>query len=328
MTTEELERAVDETLPSGCGGCGRSLPRPGTQCPECSTWPDITREEQAAILAAPGELTLHKADGAEARALELMRAFVAAAAVPDRLVKVADIEVTQAQLQEVLVLAGQEHALALERLAAAEEAEAAARKPLDECVEMRAAAEADLETAVRTMAGPRAEVQARTNLAVIGPVLEKYQRLHEEAAAVTASVRIDVENAELQISSAEIGRDEQATRLLHVDEVRPSARRLTLLAHPLVTYAAELTADQQSEKPQYPEEWANLMALVHALAGATGLLVMAEEGATPRVLEELTGPLSRSGEVAEIRRRLSGSRLGLPAGPGEATVTAVRNSLP
>ena len=269
-TTEELDRAVDETLPSGCGGCGRSLPRPGTQCPQCKAWPDITREEQAAVLAGPGELTLHKADSAEARALELMRAFVAAAAVPDRLVKVAEIEVTQAQLQEVLVLAGQEHAEALERLAAAEEAQAAAEKPLDECLEMRAAAEADLETALRTLAGPKAEVQARTNLAVIGPVLEKYQRLYAEAAAVTASARLDVENAELQISSAEIGRDEQAT--LHVDEVRPSARRLTLLAHPLVTYAAELTADQQSQDPQYPDEWANLMALVHALAGATGLL--------------------------------------------------------
>ena len=45
-STEELERAIDDTLPSGCGGCGRSLPRPGLQCPECGTWPDITREEQ------------------------------------------------------------------------------------------------------------------------------------------------------------------------------------------------------------------------------------------------------------------------------------------
>lgn len=171
-------------------------------------------------------------------------------------------------------------------------------------------------------------MKAGRELSVIEPVLEKYQRLHAEAAAVTASARLDVENAELQISSAEIGRDEQATRLLHVDDVRPSARRLTLLAHPLVTYAAELTADQQSEDPQYPDEWANLLGLVHALAGAVGLLALAEEGATPRVLQELTGPLSRSGEVAEIRRRLSGSRLGLPAGPGEGTVTAVRNSLP
>ena len=33
MVTEELDLAIDETLPSGCGGCGRSLPRPGLQCP-------------------------------------------------------------------------------------------------------------------------------------------------------------------------------------------------------------------------------------------------------------------------------------------------------
>ena len=326
-STEELERAIDDTLPSGCGGCGRSLPRPGLQCPECGTWPDITREEQGALLSVPGELTLHRADAAEARALDLLQAFTAAAAVPDRLRKQAEIEGTQAWLQGVLEAVGGDHAAASGRLAAALEAEAEARRPLDECLEVYREAVAELEAAERTMAGPKAEVKARVKIAQCEPVLEKYQRLYDQAAAVTASVRLDVEQAELDISRAEVGRDEQAARLLHIEEVRPSARRLALLAHPLVTYAAELAADQQSGSPQFPDEWGNLLGLVHALAGATGLLAMAEENAMPRVLEDLTGPMSRAGDVVAFQRRAAVSHLALPPGPGEASMATLGNKL-
>ncbi len=318
-----MDRAIDQALPSGCGGCGRSLPRPGTQCPSCQAWPDITREEAAKTLGQPGELTLHRADAAEARALELLRAFLAAAAVPDRLRKQSEIEVRQVRLQEVLEAAGKEHSEALGRLAEAQAAEAAAKIPLDECLEMRQAAEDALESAVRTLAGPKAEVMARRDLAAVGPVLDKYQRLYAEKAAKTVSAKLDVENAEIDISAAETGRDEQAARLLHIEEVRPSARRLTLIAHPLVSYAAEVVADHNSEHPRFPDEWANLKAVVHALAGAMGLLVMAEENALPRVLQDLTGPLSRAGDVAEFHRRVGDAypHLALPPGPGEASMT-------
>ena len=144
---------------------------------------------------------------------------------------------------------------------------------------------------------------------------------------MTASVRLDVEQAELDISRAEVGRDEQAARLLHIEEVRPSARRLALLAHPLVTYAAELAADQQSGSPQFPDEWGNLLGLVHALAGATGLLAMAEENAMPRVLEDLTAPMSRAGDVVAFQRRAAVSHLALPPGPGEASMATLGNKL-
>jgi hypothetical protein len=101
-----------------------------------------------------------------------------------------------------------------------------------------------------------------------------------------------------------------------------------LLAHPLVTYLAELSDDQLSESPQYGDEWANAMALVHALAGSLGLLAMAEEGAAPRVLTEFTGPLSRAADVAAMERRLAGSRLALPPVGNEASMTLLGNSLP
>ena len=251
-STEELERAIDDTLPSGCGGCGRSLPRPGLQCPECQAWPDITREEQAALLSVPGELTLHRADVAEARALDLLQAFAAASAVPDRLRKQAEIEGTQAWLQGVLEAVGGDHAAASGKLAVALEAEAEARRPLDECLELYREAVAELEAAERTMAGPKAEVQARVEIAQCEPVLEKYQRLYDQAAAVSASARLDVEQAELDTSKAEVARDEQAARLLHVEEVRPSARRVALLAHPLVRYAAELARTSSQAALSFP----------------------------------------------------------------------------
>ena len=192
---------------------------------------------------------------------------------------------------------------------------------------MYLAAQAELEAAERTMAGPKAEVQARRAIAAAAPVLEKYQRLYDQKAAVTASARLDVEQAELITSLAEQARDEQAARLLHIEEVRPSARRLALLAHPLVRYAAELAADQQSGSPQYGDGWGNLLGLVHALAGATGLLAMAEENTMPRILEDLTGPLSRAGDVVAFQRRTAVSHLALPPGPGEASMTTLGSKL-
>ena len=164
-STEELERAIDDTLPSGCGGCGRSLPRPGLQCPQCQRLAGHHPGGTGTLLSAPGELTLHRADVAESRALELLQAFHAASVVPDRLRKQAEIERTQAEVQEVLEAVGGDHAAASGRLAAALEAEAEARKPLDECLELYQAARAELEAAERTMAGPKAEVQARVKIA-------------------------------------------------------------------------------------------------------------------------------------------------------------------
>ena len=326
-STEELERAIDDTLPSGCGGCGRSLPRPGLQCPQCQAWPDITREEQAALLSAPGELTLHRADVAESRALDLLQAFHAASAVPDRLRKQAEIERTQAEVQEVLAFVAGEHAAAAGRLAAALEAEAGAKAPLDEALEVYSPP----GPPSRPLSGPWPDPGLRWRQACAiarpSPCVEKYQRLYGQAAAETASARLDVEQAELMISLAEQARDEQAARLLHIEEVRPSARRVALLAHPLVRYAAELAEDQQSGSPQYSDEWGNLLGVVHALAGATGLLAMAEENAMPRVLEDLTGPLSRAQDVAAMRRRTAGSHLALPPGPGEASMATLGNKL-
>jgi hypothetical protein len=327
MIAEELERAIDDTLPSGCGGCGRSLPQPGTQCPSCQAWPDITREEQAAVLSAPGELTLYRADAAERRALDLLQGFMAAAAVPDRLRKQAEIEQIQVEVQEALAGASEDHGVASGRLTEALAAEAEAKAPLDTCLELYQGHRADLEDAERRLLGPEAEIQARIAIAQTEPVLEKYQRLYDQAAAVTAAARLDVEQAELLISLAEQARDEQAARLLHIEEVRPTARGLALLAHPLVRYAAELAEDQQSGNPQFPDEWANLLGVVHALAGAAGLLAMAEEGATAGVLQELTGPLSRAGDVVAMQRQIAGSRLSLPPAPGEASMMTVRNQL-
>jgi hypothetical protein len=89
----------------------------------------------------------------------------------------------------------------------------------------------------------------------------------------------------------------------------------------------EVIGDQVSGDPQWPDEWANVLGLVHHLAGACGLLAMAEEGATPRVLADLAGPLARSGDVAAVQRRIAGSRHALPPGPGEASMSTVRNSI-
>ena len=79
--------------------------------------------------------------------------------------------------------------------------------------------------------------------------------------------------------------------------------------------------------PQYGDEWGNLLGLVHALAGATGLLAMAEENAMPRILEDLTGPLSRAGDVVAMQRRTAVSHLALPPGPGEASMATLGNKL-
>jgi hypothetical protein len=327
MTTEELDRAIDETLPAGCGGCGRSLPQPGVQCQACQTWPDITREEQAAALSAPGELTLHRADAAEQRARELMQAFVAAAAVPDRLRKQAEIEQRQAEVQEAFEAFSAEYAEATRRLAETVAAEAEAKIPLDETTRIHQAAKADLERALRTLKSRKDEHQARIAVAQALPMLDRDQRLYDEARARTASARLDVENAEINIAMAEQARDEQAARLLHIEAVPPSARRLALMAHPFVAYMAELVEDRNSGHPRRDDEWANALGLLYPLAGAAGLLAMAEEGATPRVLEELTGPMSRAEDVAALRRSLGGSRALLPPGPGEASVTVVRNTI-
>jgi len=54
---------------------------------------------------------------------------------------------------------------------------------------------------------------------------------------------------------------------------------------------------------------------------------MAEENAMPRILEDLTGPLSRAGDVAAMQRRTAVSHLALPPGPGEASMMTVRNQL-
>jgi hypothetical protein len=69
------------------------------------------------------------------------------------------------------------------------------------------------------------------------------------------------------------------------------------------------------------------MGLLYKMAGAAGLLDLAEANSMPRILEELNGPLSRAQDVAALERRLAGSRLALPPGPGEASVTLVRNSI-
>jgi hypothetical protein len=323
----DLEMAIDAALPAGCGGCGRSLPEPGVQCPECKAWPDITRQEARAFLAQPGELSMQRADAAEREAVRLMKEFTDAAAIPDRWRKTADVERTQAEVQQALADTGREHSEALRRLAEAQEAQRGPAADLEEALAVCGEAAAALEEAERTLAGARAEAVARMQIATAGVTLEKFQRLHAQAAARTESARLDVERAELMTTMAEAARDEQAARLLHVGEVRPSASRLKLLAHPLVTYLGELADDQLLESPPYQDEWANAMALVHTLAGALGLLAMAEEGAAPRVLSEFTGPLSRAADVAAMERRLAGSRVALPPVGNEASVTLLGNKI-
>jgi hypothetical protein len=125
----EFEAAIDEVASTGCGQCGRSLPRPGVRC-ECGSWPDISREEAARQVRVPGELSLCRADQAERDALELMFQFVAAARVPDRHRKVAELETEAAVVAEALAEAAADKEKAERALAAAEEAEAKALKPL------------------------------------------------------------------------------------------------------------------------------------------------------------------------------------------------------
>jgi hypothetical protein len=324
----EIEQVIDETLAPGCGGCGRSLPKPGIRCPSCGAFPDLTREEFARELARPGELSLHRADVADRDAEGLMFQFCEAARVPDRLRKQAELEAEGAVVQEALAeaVAGREAAEAA--LAAAEAAEAEVRKPLERCFGLARQAAAALEEAQRTGQGDEAEWQARIGIAQLRPILDRRQRDFDEAAAVTASTRLDLEQAELYVAWCEQARAEEVKARLHLDEVRPSADRLVLLARPLTEYMAELIDDQQAEHPQFGDEWANMMGLLYGLAGAVGLLDMAESKATPRVLEELTGPLSRAQDVAAIHRRLAGSRYALPPGPGEASMTLLGNTIP
>jgi len=112
--------------------------------------------------------------------------------------------------------------------------------------------------------------------------------------------------------------------------VRPSAETLILWARPLTEYFAGLVDDQASGQPQYPGEWANMLGLLHRMAGAAGLLRMAEEGAAPRVLQDLTGPLSRAQDVAAFHRRVADMypRLQLPPGPGEGSMTYLGEQAP
>jgi hypothetical protein len=97
----ELEQAIDQVASTGCGQCGRSLPRPGIRC-QCGAFPDITREEAARELAVPGELSLHRADEADQAALEAMLQFTAASRAPDRWRKLAELEAEAAGVQEAL----------------------------------------------------------------------------------------------------------------------------------------------------------------------------------------------------------------------------------
>jgi hypothetical protein len=323
----EIEQVIDETLAPGCGGCGRSLPKPGTRCPSCGTFPDLTREEFARELARPGELSLHRADAADRDAEALLFQFTEAARVPDRLHKLAELEAEAAGVQGVLAEAVARREAAEVALAAAEAAEAEVRKPVERCFGLARQAAAALEEAQRTGQGDEAEWQVRIGIAQLRPILDRRQRDLDDAA-VTASTRLDLEQAELYVAMCEQAKDEEAKARLHLDEVRPSAERLVLLARPLTEYMAELIDDQQAEHPQFGDEWANLMGLLYGLAGAAGLLDMAESKATPRLLEELTGPLSRAQDVAAIHRRLAGSRHAQPPAPGEASMTLLGNSIP
>lgn len=318
----ELEAAIDAIASTGCAQCGRSLPRPGARC-ECGAFPDVTRQEAARELKAPGEMSLHRADQAEQDALDVMFQFMAAAKVPDRLRKLAELEAEAAEVQEALTEAVADQEKAAQALAAAQEDQARALQPLEECRALGREAVAKLDEAVRTCQGPRAEWEAETAIAALRPVAERYQRACNEAAAVTASKRLDLEQADLQVAACEQARDEEATARLYLDEVRPSAERLVLLARPLTEYLAELLADQAAGHPQYPGEWANMLGLLHRMAGAAGLLALAEEGAAPRVLQDLTGPMSRARDVAAFHRRVADAypHLQLPPGPGEASLT-------
>jgi hypothetical protein len=323
----ELNEAIDEIASAGCSQCGRSLPRPGVRC-QCGAFPDVTREEAARELQKPGELSLRRASRADGDALGLLYQFVAATAAPERLRKLAELEIEAAEVAEALSDAFADRKKAAAALAEAGDAEAEALAPLERCRELGLEAVAELEEVQRTLKGEEAEWHARVKIAELRPMLTDRQRAYEEAAAVTASRKLDLDRAELQIALAERARDEEATARLHLDEVRPSAERLVMLARPLTEYMAELLDDQATGQPQYPGEWANLLGLLHRMAGATGLLAIAEEGAAPRVLEDLAGPMSRMQDVAELQRRLSGSPLGLPAVPGEARMTYLGEQAP
>jgi hypothetical protein len=324
----EIEQVLDETLAPGCSGCGRSLPKPGTRCPSCGAFPDLTREEFARELARPGELSLHRADVAEDEAKALMFQFTQAARVPDRLRKLAELEEEAAGVQEALTEGVARREAAREALAAAETAEAEVRKPLEHCFGLARQAAGRLEEAERTGQGDEAEWNARIAIAQLRPILDRRQRDFDEAAAVTASKRLDLEEAELHVATCERARDEEATARLYLDEVRPSAEGMILLARPFTEYFAELIDDQQAEHPQFNDEWGNAKALLYQLAGAAGLLAMAEDNSMPRILGELTGPLSRAADVAAIERRLAGSRVALPPVGNEASMTLLGNRIP
>jgi hypothetical protein len=285
----EIEQVLDETLAPGCGGCGRSLPKPGTRCPSCGAFPDLTREEAARELAMPGELARHRADAAEREAQALMFQFTEAARIPYRLRKLAELEEEAAGVQAGLAEAVARREAAREALAAAEAAEAAVRKPLEHCFGLARQAAASLEEVERTCQGDEAEWQARIAIAQLRPILDRRQRDFDEAAAVTASKRLDLEEADLSVAAWEQARDEEATARLYLEEVRPSPERLILLARPLTEYMTELIDDQQAERPQFEAEWQNLKGPLYRLAGAVGVLDLAEDSTLPRILGELTG---------------------------------------
>jgi len=203
----DLEAAIDEVASTGCGQCGRSLPRPGVRC-ECGAFPDVAREEAARELKAPGELSLHRVGQAERDALDVMFQFIAAARVPDRHRKVAELETEAAEVAEALREAVTDRQTAAQALAEAQEAEARALKPLEKCRALSQKAAADLEEVLRTCKGdddPEAEWKARLAIAALQPVFEARQRAYDEAAAVTASRRLDLERAELQITGLRAG---------------------------------------------------------------------------------------------------------------------------
>ncbi len=66
-----------------------------------------------------------------------------------------------------------------------------------------------------------------------------------------------------------------------------------------------------------------MLGLLHRMAGAAGLLALAEENAIPRVLADLTGPQSKAQDVAAFHHRVADAypHLSLPPDPGEASMT-------
>ena len=189
------------------------LPRPGTRC-ACGAYPDPTREEFARQLLAPGELSRDRADAADRAAESLMLQFTAAARVPDRLRKLAELEGEAAEVQEALREAMTLREAAQEAVTEAEEAEAEARKPLAAVLELGRQA-ADMLTEVqRTCQGDEAEWKARVAIAELRPIIARRQQAADEFAAATALKRRELDEADLKVAECEQalgrGRNRQA----------------------------------------------------------------------------------------------------------------------